>query len=218
MPTMVATSIPVKVTVSIAWRLSESAFLWYNAVEPFNNTRRPSLMKKIVFAALSAACAFGGLGFDAPRLKPFPEFAKARALTSGPHDHFLANYFGINPWSPDNRYLLVLETDIKDKLPDGIRIASSSDAGAFYAEKTLAQLKLAGGANRVSRSTDSALSGRGLTAPRCASARIPRRTRRSCRPCAEGRAGRPSTPRRRVRGCARGRARARRPRARRPCP
>ena len=53
------------------------------------------------------------------RLRPFPEFSKARALTSGPHDHFLANYFAINPWSPDNRDLLVLETGLKEKMPDG---------------------------------------------------------------------------------------------------
>ena len=52
-------------------------------------------------------------------VQPFPEFAKPRAVTRGPHDHFLANYFAINSWSPDNRYILALETDIKDKLPDG---------------------------------------------------------------------------------------------------
>ena len=50
---------------------------------------------------------------------PFPVFSAPRAVTQGPHDHFLANYFGINAWSPDNRYLLTLETDIKNELPDG---------------------------------------------------------------------------------------------------
>ena len=50
---------------------------------------------------------------------PFPELSAPRAVTQGPHDHFLANYFAINAWSPDNRYLLTLETDIKDELPDG---------------------------------------------------------------------------------------------------
>ena len=50
---------------------------------------------------------------------PFPELSTPRAVTQGPHDHFLANYFAINAWSPDNRYLLALETDIKDELPDG---------------------------------------------------------------------------------------------------
>ena len=52
-------------------------------------------------------------------LAPFPELSAPRAVTQGPHDHFLANYFAINAWSPDNRYLLTLETDIKNELPDG---------------------------------------------------------------------------------------------------
>ena len=50
---------------------------------------------------------------------PFPDFSAPRAVTRGPHDHFLANYFGIDAWSPDFRYLLALETDIRDQLPDG---------------------------------------------------------------------------------------------------
>ena len=68
-------------------------------------------------------------------LKPFPEFSKPRALTSGPHDHFFANYFGINAWSRDNRYLLVLETDFKDKLPDGrpctLGVTDTADGNRF---------------------------------------------------------------------------------------
>lgn len=50
---------------------------------------------------------------------PFPEFTSPRALTQGPSDHFLASYFAINSWSPDHRYLLVLETDIRNHLPEG---------------------------------------------------------------------------------------------------
>lgn len=52
-------------------------------------------------------------------LVPFPEFSVPRAVTRGPHEHLLANYFGINAWSPDFRYLLALETDIRRGLPDG---------------------------------------------------------------------------------------------------
>ena len=44
--------------------------------------------------------------------------SSARRVTSGPHDHLLANYFGINAWSPDNRYLLALETDLNGRLPE----------------------------------------------------------------------------------------------------
>ena len=50
---------------------------------------------------------------------PFPEFSAPRAITKGPNDHFFASYYAINSWSPDNRYALVLETDIKKGLPDG---------------------------------------------------------------------------------------------------
>lgn len=53
-------------------------------------------------------------------LVPFPEFSAPRAVTRGPHEHLLANYFGINAWSPDFRYLLALETDIRRGLPDGL--------------------------------------------------------------------------------------------------
>ena len=73
-------------------------------------------MKIISVASLVCMAAFAAHGAD---LKPFPEFAAPRAVTQGPYDHFLANYFAINAWSPDNRYLLVLETAIQNKLPDG---------------------------------------------------------------------------------------------------
>ena len=66
-----------------------------------------------LFAALPAVAQ------ESIPLAPFPKLSAPRAVTQGPHDHFLANYFGINAWSPDNRYLLTLETDIKDELPDG---------------------------------------------------------------------------------------------------
>ena len=48
---------------------------------------------------------------------PFPEVGEVRAVTRGPHEHLLASYFAINAWSPDNRHLLVLETDVNGRLP-----------------------------------------------------------------------------------------------------
>ena len=73
---------------------------------------------------IAGALALAGLvaahaGAETVELPDFPEFTAPRAITSGPHDHFFANYFAINAWSPDGRYALVLETDIKDRLPDG---------------------------------------------------------------------------------------------------
>lgn len=53
-----------------------------------------------------------------PALTPFPEVSDPIAVTSGPHDHFLASYFGINSWSKDYRYISVLETDINGRLPE----------------------------------------------------------------------------------------------------
>lgn len=47
---------------------------------------------------------------------PFPEVGEPYAITSGPHDHLFASYFGINSWSPDGRYVSVLETDVNGRL------------------------------------------------------------------------------------------------------
>ena len=49
---------------------------------------------------------------------PFPALSRPQALTSGPHEHLLANYFAINAWSADLRYVAVLETDLNGRLPE----------------------------------------------------------------------------------------------------
>ena len=77
------------------------------------------LYPSVALATLVAAFACFAEQGSIP-LAPFPDMSAPRAVTTGPHDHFLANYFAINAWSPDNRYLLTLETDLKDKLPDGV--------------------------------------------------------------------------------------------------
>jgi hypothetical protein len=77
-------------------------------------------MKRLFLLVATATAVSAGVCYaESIELKPFPEFSAPRAITKGPHDHFLANYFAINAWSPDNRYVLTLQTDIKDKLPDG---------------------------------------------------------------------------------------------------
>lgn len=55
-------------------------------------------------------------GCKEPSPTPFPEIGDAYAVTSGPYDHLFASYFGINSWSPDGRYVSVLETDINGRL------------------------------------------------------------------------------------------------------
>ena len=53
-----------------------------------------------------------------PALAPFPKWGEPQRVTSGPHEHFLANYFAIDAWSPNKRYMLVLETDLNGRLPE----------------------------------------------------------------------------------------------------
>jgi hypothetical protein len=53
----------------------------------------------------------------------FPVYSKARAITSGPKEHFFASYYAINAWSADGRYALVLETEVKDRLPTEADVA-----------------------------------------------------------------------------------------------
>jgi len=47
----------------------------------------------------------------------FPKTSKPMAITSGPKEHLFASYYGINSWSSDQRYVTVLETPIKYRLP-----------------------------------------------------------------------------------------------------
>ncbi len=56
--------------------------------------------------------------FLAGAVTPFPTFSKPYAITKGPHEHLLASYFAISSWSPDNRYVTVLETDLNGRLPE----------------------------------------------------------------------------------------------------
>ena len=90
----------------------------------------------MVIKPILATILVQGAAFAAPCSPvPFPELSAPRAVTSGPREHFLANYFGINAWSPDNRYLLALETDLKDELPDGrpctVGLVDLEDANRF---------------------------------------------------------------------------------------
>jgi hypothetical protein len=61
-----------------------------------------------------AMCAFT---IGAQELAPFPEWSEPRAITSGPHEHLLASYYGINSWSPSQRYVSALRTDLNGRLP-----------------------------------------------------------------------------------------------------
>lgn len=74
-------------------------------------------MKNNKLAALSIAFCLGSACMaQQSSPTPFPKVSPPKAITSGPHDHLLASYFGINSWSPDFRYVSVLETDINGRL------------------------------------------------------------------------------------------------------
>ena len=63
-------------------------------------------------ALLLAGGTFGG------DLAPFPKWSAPRRITNGPHEHFFASYFAIDSWSPNKRYVSVLETDLNGRLPE----------------------------------------------------------------------------------------------------
>lgn len=48
----------------------------------------------------------------------FPSLSEPIQITGGDKEHFFASYYGINSWSASQRYVTVLQTDIKYKLPD----------------------------------------------------------------------------------------------------
>jgi hypothetical protein len=47
----------------------------------------------------------------------FPEVSEATAISSGQNEHLFASYYGINSWSADQRFVTVLQTPIKYRLP-----------------------------------------------------------------------------------------------------
>ncbi len=48
----------------------------------------------------------------------FPKVSEPVQITGNEKEHFFASYYGINSWSGDQKYVTVLQTDIKYKLPD----------------------------------------------------------------------------------------------------
>lgn len=57
------------------------------------------------------------MGVGCASYQDFPRCSEARAVTGGDKDHLFASYYAVNAWSADNRYISVLATDVKDRLP-----------------------------------------------------------------------------------------------------
>ncbi len=88
---------------------------------------------------LAATCA----ALSAAALAPFPQWSEPRRITEGPHEHLLANYFAIDAWSPDHRYMLVLETDLNGRLPEAnerctLGVVDRADSNRFIPVTTTA--------------------------------------------------------------------------------
>jgi hypothetical protein len=100
-------------------------------------------MKNLYFGLLLAVA--GCLPCDKAKdgeLAPFPKWSEPRAVTKGA-EHLLANYYGINAWSPDNRYIAVLRTTLNGRLPETgerceIGFADTLDGNKFVPVTTTA--------------------------------------------------------------------------------
>lgn len=78
--------------------------------------------KGLFFSAAALGCAAAAFASN----PEFPTISAPRAVTQGPHDHFLANYFAINAWSADLRYMGVLETDVSWRSTRSTRVRARS--------------------------------------------------------------------------------------------
>ena len=72
-------------------------------------------IQKAGMMSVALLLAGGTFGDD---LAPFPKWSAPRRVTEGPHDHLFASYFAIDSWSPNKRYISVLETDLNGRLPE----------------------------------------------------------------------------------------------------
>ena len=96
-----------------------------------------------VFGRMGLSAAIACAALTAAALAPFPQWSAPRRITDGPHEHLLANYFAIDAWSPDHRYMLVLETDLNGRLPEAnerctLGVVDRADGNRFIPVTTTA--------------------------------------------------------------------------------
>lgn len=77
------------------------------------------MTKTCPFMLMTALCLLGlsPVGFCQDNTVRFPGVSACQAMTTGPKEHLLASYYGINSWDSTERYATVLETDVQDRLP-----------------------------------------------------------------------------------------------------
>ena len=71
----------------------------------------------VVAALVAVLLAAPGPARDGDPTVRFPSVSEVRALTSGPMQHLFASYYGITSWDLSQRHALVLQTDVRDRLP-----------------------------------------------------------------------------------------------------
>ena len=76
--------------------------------------RNKSLILSLIIAVILISCDNKKAGITVV----FPDVSEPVQITKSDREHLFASYYGINSWSRDQRYVTVLETDIKYKLPD----------------------------------------------------------------------------------------------------
>lgn len=76
------------------------------------------MMKRMMMVGGLAAAVFCGCTMMDDGLAPFPEWSEPYAITQGPHEHLFASYYAIDSWSPNHRYVSVLQTDLNGRLPN----------------------------------------------------------------------------------------------------
>jgi hypothetical protein len=75
-----------------------------------------SIIYSLVFALL-VSCSSGKQDQSTGTTVNFPKVSEPIQITSDGKEHFFASYYGINSFSQNQRYVTVLETDLKYKLP-----------------------------------------------------------------------------------------------------
>jgi hypothetical protein len=76
---------------------------------------------KLFFLILLVLCVDSGCKkktYDAGNSVRFPEIEGPIQITKEGKEHLFASYYGINSFGKNQRYVTVLETEIRDKIPD----------------------------------------------------------------------------------------------------
>ncbi len=79
--------------------------------------------KAIILIILSTALMFPAIAQKGNAII-FPQVSTPVQITQNNKEHFFASYYGINSWSSNQKYVTILETDVKFKIPDEKDVAT----------------------------------------------------------------------------------------------